>query len=203
MLSASLLKSGCELDSLPVRLYVEHDVLRMVNSSTYDCEGGDTGEVAYLFDSSGKLIAEKFFIGTSAIVYFFAKSLPYEKTADGNFHKLNLSIDNYWRVQPAKELCDMMQFFPEVQYTNIDVSDFHYPSLKTLRKADLMEQPDRKSKVLSCLNPNTYLTYLATSSKRDTVDGIAWVWYKVKTEQQQEGWLWGYPLIVDFATDDN
>lgn len=95
-----------------------------------------------------------------------------------------------------REVSFAMQFFPSGRYKNLELPACTLPTLSTQAEVLLLSEPGSGGRIIKRLTTDENLVYLG-SQVGAAIDTTAWrVWYKVKTEDGMEGWIWGAPQIV-------
>ena len=107
------------------------------------------------------------------------------------------------KFEALKTLNDLMQFEKNIKYKNVEMPVFDHPNLITFKDIDLKKMPAVDAETIEHLQDRSFLTYLSPGSFQDTVNGVEWLWYKVRTESGKEGWVFGYPDYVAVLNDEN
>jgi len=95
-----------------------------------------------------------------------------------------------------REVSFAMQFFLRVHYMNVELPVCSLPTLSTRSEVLLLSEPRSDSRLTKRLSPGTSLVYTG-SQIGNSYDSSAWrIWYKVKTQDNTEGWIFGDPKFV-------
>ena len=95
-----------------------------------------------------------------------------------------------------REISSVMQFFSALHYRNLELSECSVPTSTTLLEVLLLSAPHFKSPIIKRLTPGTSLIYLDSQIDDDS-DSTGWrMWYKVRSNDGVEGWIWGTPNAV-------
>ncbi|MBX2905470.1 MAG: SH3 domain-containing protein [Taibaiella sp.] len=95
-----------------------------------------------------------------------------------------------------REVSSAMQFFPSVHYKNLELPACTLPSLSTRAEVSLLSEPSSGGRIIKRLTTDENLVYLG-SQVGVAIDTTTWrLWYKVKTADGIEGWIWGAPQFV-------
>jgi len=95
-----------------------------------------------------------------------------------------------------REVSSVMQFFLSVHYKNVELPGCYVATLSTRSEVLLLSEPRSDSRLIKRLSPGTSLVY--TGSQIGDIQGTTArrIWYKVKTEDNTEGWIFGDPKFV-------
>ncbi len=103
----------------------------------------------------------------------------------------------WYMLADAKFIVDYYLSGFAFKYKTFDVSKNTTPVLKAITQLSMRSAPNPTAPVVKSLVKGTELMYLEKSSNMDALNGKEkWVWYKVKTKQNQIGWIWGHPSVV-------
>jgi len=103
----------------------------------------------------------------------------------------------WYMLADAKFIVDYYLSGFAFKYKTFDVNKNTTPVLKAITQLSMRSAPNPTAPVVKSLVKGTELMYLEKSSNLDALNGKEkWVWYKVKTEQNQIGWIWGHPSVV-------
>ena len=154
----------------------------------------------YYFNDIGDLIGRKKILncgdrGYQAELYIKKNTLFFRKDIDQSF-KIEEYTDDTSFFYKANIESYLYTFLFNKKYRVKRINPFNGPVLITTSKVQLLQSPNNTSSNLTFLNVDTKLFLLDVSENLDTIDQRVWRLYKVKTEDNEIGWVFGYPKFV-------
>ena len=180
-----------------VHLYYDRDsVVRFINQSDINY---------FYFDKQGQLFASRYQLDDKTITTVFDTPMF---VYNGHFKEIKVMVTDSSAIMPSrfdvfKTVSDIMPFCKHLTYKNF--SDNNKGWLITLGDhwIDLKVYPEKSSKTIKRLKPQSELYYIEPGNQQDTIDNVVWIWYKVKTKNGDIGWIFGPPCYVDILDDEN
>lgn len=196
-------------DELLLIFFHRDGFARKLRFSLFEEDGSRSQEMGvFYFDANGRLIAEKTGIPPSEYFLryntFTGEVRAFQKYQGKIF---DAPLDTASRLSrltlTSRYVANYMQFFPSFKYTNIRPPAYNkVADLRTYDSIPLRAIPGVRGSTLEYLPNNTPLIYLGTNGKTDTIGDKYWIWYRVATTTDREGWVFGHPSYVNDLEDD-
>lgn len=190
------------IDTQKMTLYYSGKTPIYLKFTVFDDDGTSSGEGAYYFNENGCLLCKNI----SLELNIYEAYLDSNKIFGWSIEKgdeIKISKRDKWSSQYREAIALLgidtyMQKFSKIQYKIPNKSSFFIPSMKTKAKIALHTSPDIDSPIIKKLVTDTELSYITCNKQIDTIGYQSWIWYKVKLEDNIEGWIFGYPSNIEF-----